>query len=97
MEGSHQAHASRSRGKKAAGSAKSTAIAGMRETEEARALLEKQLHSLYWWVLNACRIKGFLRAKRLDELETEGENLGREDEDFGDAMASAKDQPREVP
>jgi hypothetical protein len=36
---------------------------GIRETEEARALLEKQLHSLYWWVFNACKMKGYIRAK----------------------------------
>jgi hypothetical protein len=41
---------------------------GIRETEEARALLEDQLHSLYWWVFNACKMKGFIRAKGLDEL-----------------------------
>jgi hypothetical protein len=40
---------------------------GIRETEEARALLEKQLHSLYWWVFNACKMKGFIRAKGLFE------------------------------
>jgi hypothetical protein len=43
----------------------------IRETDEARALLQDQLHSLYWWVFNACRIKGFLRAKQLDELPRE--------------------------
>jgi hypothetical protein len=40
---------------------------GIRETEEARALLEDHLHSLYWWVFNACKMKGFIRAKELDE------------------------------
>lgn len=40
---------------------------GIREIEEARALLEKQLHSLYWWVFNACKMKGFIRAKGLHE------------------------------
>jgi hypothetical protein len=39
----------------------------IRETEEARALLEKQLHSLYWWVFNASKMKGFIRAKGLSE------------------------------
>jgi hypothetical protein len=39
----------------------------IREVDEARSLLEKQLHSVYWWVFNACRIKGFLRAKALAE------------------------------
>jgi hypothetical protein len=42
---------------------------GIREPEEARALLENQLHSLYWWVFNACKMKGFIRAKALDELQ----------------------------
>jgi hypothetical protein len=46
----------------------------VRETEEARKLLQDQLHSLYWWVFNACRIKGFLRAKKLDELPPEQPN-----------------------
>src|SRR4029077_8916338 len=39
----------------------------IRETEEARSLLEKQLHSLYWWVFNASKMKGFIRAKGLHE------------------------------
>jgi len=38
-------------------------VSGIRETEEARALLEEQLHRLYWWVFNACKMKGFIRAK----------------------------------
>jgi hypothetical protein len=41
---------------------------GIRDTEEARALLEDQLSSLYWWVFNAFKMKGFIRAKGLDEL-----------------------------
>jgi hypothetical protein len=44
------------------------------ETEEARALLEKQLHSLYWWVFNAFKMKGFTRAKALDELQRTAAN-----------------------
>ena len=40
---------------------------GIRETEEARALLESRLHSLYWWVFNACKMKGFIRARGLHE------------------------------
>ncbi len=44
---------------------------GVREVEETRALLEKQLHGLYWWVFNACRIKGFIRAKALDAMTSE--------------------------
>jgi len=39
----------------------------IRETEEARVLLESQLRSLYWWVFNACKMKGFIRAKELYE------------------------------
>ena len=39
----------------------------IRETEEARALLESQLHSLYWWVFNACKMKGFIQARGLHE------------------------------
>jgi hypothetical protein len=50
---------------------KARRVAGVRETEEARALLEKQLHSLYWWVFQACRMKGFIRAKAMDELSAE--------------------------
>jgi hypothetical protein len=42
---------------------------GIRETEEARALLEEQLHSLYWWAFNAFKMKGFIRAKALDEVQ----------------------------
>jgi hypothetical protein len=41
--------------------------AGIRETEEARALLQDQLHNLYWWVFNACKMKGFIRAKGLHQ------------------------------
>jgi len=44
-------------------------VSGIRETEEARALLQEQLHSLYWWVFNACKMKGFIRAKTEDELQ----------------------------
>jgi hypothetical protein len=38
----------------------------IRESDEARTLLERQLHSLYWWVFNASKMKGFLRAKATD-------------------------------
>jgi hypothetical protein len=38
----------------------------IRESDEARTLLERQLHSLYWWVFNASKMKGFLRAKAID-------------------------------
>ncbi len=47
---------------------------GIRETEEARALLENQLNGLYWWVFNAFKMKGFIRAKALDELQRAGAN-----------------------
>ncbi|MFN2541477.1 MAG: hypothetical protein ABR514_04820 [Chthoniobacterales bacterium] len=50
-------------------------VAGIREAEQARTLLQDQLHGLYWWVFNACRIKGFLRAKQLDKIEAESEGL----------------------
>jgi hypothetical protein len=43
---------------------------GIREAEEARALLEDQLHNLYWWVFNAFKMKGFIRAKALQELHS---------------------------
>jgi hypothetical protein len=46
----------------------------IRETQEARALLEDQLHSLYWWVFNASKMKGFIRAKALDELQRAAAN-----------------------
>jgi hypothetical protein len=40
---------------------------GIRETEEARSLLENQLGSLYWWAFNAFKMKGFIQAKELHE------------------------------
>ncbi len=54
-------------------SGRSSAI---RETEEARALLENQLGSLYWWVFNACKMKGFIRAKALYEAAERRLNAG---------------------
>lgn len=51
---------------------KSRRASRIREKGEARVLLEKQLHSLYWWVFNAAKIKGFLRAKALGELQRPG-------------------------
>jgi hypothetical protein len=87
-----QAGGSRSQSAKATRSTADQPAEHIREVEETRALLEKQLHSVYWWVFNACRIKGFLRAKHLNELDTEGEHLAREDEDLGQAIASAKDR-----
>jgi hypothetical protein len=64
---------------------------GLRETEEARALLQDQLHNLYWWIFNAFRIKGFIRAKGLDDAATEGETLTAEEDEFGEAIASPKE------
>jgi hypothetical protein len=43
-------------------------MARIREIEEAYALLEG-LHSLCWWVSKTCKMKGFIRAKGLDELQ----------------------------
>src|SRR6266566_10161102 len=68
---------------------------GIRETEEARALLQDQLHSLYWWVFNACKMKGFIRAKALDELQRStaaGEKSHSERGDFADADVSPEEQ-----
>jgi|ERR1700758_5589073 hypothetical protein len=65
---------------------KSRRASGIRETDEARVLLEKQLHSLYWWVFNACKMKGFIRAKELDALKRTGANRSEtrpEQLDFG--------------
>ena len=68
---------------------------GIRETEEARALLEKQLHSLYWWVFNACKMRGFIRAKALEKLERVGETDSEthtEQDGSGRAHISTKKQ-----
>jgi hypothetical protein len=54
---------------------------GIREVEETRALLEKQLHGLYWWVFNACRIKGFIRAKASDAMTSEQNERAIKDSD----------------
>jgi hypothetical protein len=59
------------RSPKKVGAKKTRHRSGIREVEETRALLEKQLHSLYWWVFNACRIKGFIRAKALHAMRSE--------------------------
>jgi hypothetical protein len=59
----------------------------IREAEEARALLEDQLHSLYWWVFNAFKMKGFIGAKALDKLQrlvTAGDESHTEGGDFAD-------------
>jgi len=64
---------------------------GIRETKEARALLEDQLSSLYWWVFNAFKMKGFIRAKRLDELQrasTNGEEPHTEQGDLTETDAA---------
>src|SRR5213593_3533485 len=68
---------------------------GIRETEEARALLERQLHSLYWWVFNACKMRGFIRAKALEKLERVGETDSEthtEQDGSGRAHISTKKQ-----
>src|SRR4029453_91723 len=65
---------------------KSRRGSGVRETEEARALLERQLHSLYWWVFNAFKIMVFIRAKALNELRPPPNGrAGREQGDFVEA------------
>ena len=64
---------------------------GIRETEEARSLLEDQLHSLYWWVFNACKMKGFIRAKAVEELQrvaANGTEINTEGHDFAEAPVS---------
>jgi hypothetical protein len=63
----------------------------IRETEEARALLEKQLHSLYWWVFNACKMKGFIRAKGLSEPADRRLNAS------GDARSSSPEKSLNLP
>src|SRR5207253_8071514 len=73
---------------------KSDQGSGIREAEEARALLEDQLHSLYWWVFNAFKMKGFIRAKALDKLQRSvaaGEESHAERTDFaGDDVSPEK-------
>jgi hypothetical protein len=74
---------------------KSDQRSAIRETEEARALLEDQLHSLYWWVFNACKMKGFIRAKALGELHRAGGNDSEtvsERRDFTEPHISPKTQ-----
>jgi len=68
---------------------------GIREAEEARALLEDQLHSLYWWVFNAFKMKGFIRAKALAKLQRSvgaGEESHTERGDFADDDVSPEKQ-----
>jgi len=68
---------------------------GIREREEARALLQDQLHSLYWWVFNAFKMKGFIRAKALDELQRRsatGDETHIEQGDLADDHVSPKTQ-----
>ena len=68
---------------------------GIRQAEEARALLENQLHSLYWWVFNACKMKGFIRAKALDELQrrsASGDETHVEQGDLADDDVSPETQ-----
>jgi hypothetical protein len=65
--------------------------ARIRETDEARALLENQLHGLYWWVFNAFRIRGFIRAKELDEMAlAKSEEQALENSGLGDADTSPR-------
>jgi hypothetical protein len=72
---------------------KSRRGSGIRETEEARALLENQLHSLYWWVFNAFKMRGFIRAKALDQLQQPvSASAEREQDDFAKAHISTKKQ-----
>jgi hypothetical protein len=72
---------------------KSRRGSGIRETEEARALLENQLHSLYWWVLNAFKMRGFIRAKALDELQRPANGIAeREQDDLAKTHISTKKQ-----
>jgi hypothetical protein len=73
---------------------KSNQGSGIREAEEARALLEDQLHSLYWWVFNAFKMKGFIRAKALDELQRSAadDELHTERGDFADDDVSPEKQ-----
>lgn len=71
-----------------------TRATGIRETDEARALLQRQLHSLYWWVFNACKIKGFIRAKGLDLAESESEQATPDKHAAGAAAVSLEDQER---
>src|SRR5438045_2079185 len=68
---------------------------GIRETEEARALLQDQLHSLYWWIFNAFKMKGFIRAKALGKLQRSvaaGEESHTERDDFADDDVSPEKQ-----
>ena len=68
---------------------------GIREVEEARALLQDQLQSLYWWVFNAFKMKGFIRAKGLDELQRKsanGEEPHIEKGDFPEEAALAEER-----
>jgi len=74
---------------------KSNQGSGIREAEEARALLEDQLHSLYWWVFNAFKMKGFIQAKTLDKLQRSvaaGEESHAERDDFADDDVSPEKQ-----
>src|SRR5437773_11665353 len=74
---------------------KSNQGSGIREAEEARALLEDQLHSLYWWVFNAFKMKGFIRAKALDKLQrpvAAGEESHTERDDIADDDDSPEKQ-----
>ena len=76
-------------------SKKSDRVSGIRETEEARALLEEQLNSLYWWVFNAFKMKGFIRAKALHELQRAGAGDSKariEQQDLAEAHTSPESE-----
>jgi hypothetical protein len=80
-------------GKRSIKNARTGRGSGIRESEEARALLEDELSSLYWWVFNAFKMKGFIRAKALDELEganANGEKRHIEQGDFTEAGTAAE-------
>jgi hypothetical protein len=56
-------------------------------------LLENQLHGLYWWVFNAFKMRGFIRAKALHELQRPPNGIAeREQDDFAKAHISTKKQ-----
>lgn len=66
---------------------------GIRETEEARALLQKQLHSLYWWIFHAFKMRGFIQAKALNQLQPPPNGSTESEQgDFVKANVSTKKQ-----
>ena len=75
-------------------SGRSSAI---RETEEARALLENHLGSLYWWVFNACKMKGFIRAKALYDAAERRLNAGDAHSDSPEQSPAVRRKARNLP